>query len=146
MGSASAGPASVGSVAADGEVPDAAQVGMGDTRGSRERGGIGLENAGIFPLAVLMCLLAWQVAVIGFTFVYAGHATTHAAREYAVTGSQSQARDAAREAVPAVLRAGLQVDSSGNAISVTVRIPAAAPSQTGLPQSLTTTRDFVSER
>lgn len=111
-----------------------------------ERGAIALENAGIFPAVVLIALIAWQVAVIGFTFVFAGHSTTAAAREYAITGSQHQARVAANDALPGVLRGGVQVSTSGDRISVTLDVPAAAPSFTGLPQQLTTTRSVVSER
>lgn len=111
-----------------------------------ERGAIALENAGIFPAVVLIALIAWQVAVIGFTFVFAGHSTTAAAREYAITGSQHQARVAADDALPGVLKGGVQVSASGDRISVTLDVPAAAPSFTGLPQQLTTTRSVVSER
>ena len=111
-----------------------------------ERGAIALENAGIFPAVVLIALIAWQVAVIGFTFVFAGHSTTAAAREYAITGSQHQARIAANNALPGVLKGGVQVSASGDRISVTLDVPAAAPSFTGLPQHLTTTRSVVSER
>lgn len=122
--------------------PEARRVSVGQS----ERGGIGVENAGLLPIVAVIAVIAWQVAVIGFTFIYAGHSTTQAAREYAVTGSVSRAETAARESVPAVLRPGLQVTGTGSSVSVTVRVPAAAPKATGLPQQLTTTRQVVSER
>lgn len=129
------------------EGPDSRELLSGTTRSARrERGGVGIENAGVLPLALLVCLVAWQVAVIGFTFIYSGHATTQAAREYAVTGSVSEAQAAALEAVPSVLRSGVQVQASGSQVSVTLRVPKAAPSGTGLPQQLTTTRTVVTER
>lgn len=127
-------------------VPAAEPAGTGGRRRGRDRGGIALENAGIFPIALLLALIAWQVGVIGYAFVYSGHASRAAAREYAITGSAVQAKAAADDVLPGVLKSGLQVQASSGDIRVTVRVPAAGPSGLGLPQTLTTSRSVVSER
>lgn len=132
-------------VAAGTSSDDAGQVQSRQQRRAAERGAIALENAGILPAVIFMAILAWQVAVIGFTFIFAGHSTTAAAREYAVSGSQYQAREAAVDAVPGVLKHRVTVTTNGSDISVRVGIPAAAPAFTGLPQHLTTTRSVVAE-
>lgn len=127
--------------------PDGGRPATPRRRGRRaDAGAIALENAAIFPVALLLVLIAWQIGVLGFAFVYAGHATTAAAREYSVTGSASEAGRAARDALPETLRPGLAVTASGSEVTVSVRVPAAAPSFTGLPDRLTATRSVVLER
>lgn len=120
----------------------------GDRGGERagDRGGIALENVGVLPIALLLCLIAWQVAVTGFTFIYAGHATTAAAREFAVSADAGKARAAADDALPGALQGGLAVSAGGNRVSVTLQIPAAAPALIGLPTRITTTRQVVPEQ
>lgn len=111
----------------------------------RESGAVGLETVGILPAAVLLCLIGWQTAVTGMSFVYAGHASAAASREYSVTASENSAQQAARAAVPAVLRSGLSVSTSGNRVSVTVPVVKSAPVP-GLPTELTSTRTVVREQ
>lgn len=110
-----------------------------------ERGAVGLETVGIFPAIVLLCLICWQTAVIGYSFVYAGHASAAASREYSVTANTAKARQAARASVPAVLRPGLQVSTSGDRVSVTVPV-VKGTSVGGLPTELTSTRKVVREQ
>ncbi len=100
----------------------------------------------MLPIALLLCLIAWQVAVTGFTFIYAGHATTAAAREFAVSADAGKARAAADDALPGALQGGLAVSAGGNRVSVTLQIPAAAPALIGLPTRITTTRQVVPEQ
>lgn len=111
---------------------------------SRESGAVGLETVGILPAAVLLCLIGWQTAVTGFSFIYAGHASSVASREYSVTADSGDAERAARGAVPESLRAGLSVSTSGNRVSVTVPVVKGFPA--GLPTSLTSTRTVVREQ
>jgi pilus assembly protein CpaE len=111
---------------------------------SRESGAIGLETIGIFPTALFLCLIGWQTAVTGFSFIYAGHASSVASREYSVTADSGEAERAARAAVPRSLRAGLSVSTSGNQVSVTVPVVKGFPA--GLPTSLTSTRTVVREQ
>ncbi len=130
-----------------GEVPNAKTRTPAPAGADRsERGAIALENAGIFPTVIALCLVAWQIAVIGFTFVFAGHSTSAAAREYAITHNTERARIAAVDAVPRVLKGGVRVSTTGDRVEVTLRVPAAAPEFTRLPQDLTTSRSVVRER
>ncbi|GGL39733.1 P-loop NTPase [Phycicoccus endophyticus] len=115
-------------------------------RVASESGAVAMETAGILPATVLLILIAWQVGVTGFSFLYAGHASAEAARAYSVTGSTSEAAEAAREAVPSVLRDRLSVSAHGDTVSVTVPIPKGSGEVTGLPTELTSTRTVVSER
>ena len=105
---------------------------------------MGLETVGILPAAVLLCLIGWQTAVTGFSFIYAGHASSVASREYAVTADAGDAERAARAAVPSSLRGGLSVAASGDRVSVTVPVVKGFPA--GLPTSLTSTRTVVREQ
>lgn len=111
---------------------------------SRESGAVGLETIGIFPTALFLCLIGWQTAVTGFSFIYAGHASSVASREYSVTADAGEAERAARAAVPRSLRAGLSVSTSGDQVSVTVPVVKGFPA--GLPTSLTSTRTVVREQ
>ena len=111
---------------------------------SRESGAVGLETVGILPAAVLLCLIGWQTAVTGFSFIYAGHASSVASREYSVTADAGDAERAARAAVPRSLRGGLSVAASGDRVSVTVPVVKGFPA--GLPTSLTSTRTVVREQ
>lgn len=111
---------------------------------SRESGAVGLETIGILPTAVLLCLIGWQAAVTGYSFIYAGHASSVASREYSVTADAGDAERAARQAVPARLRSGLQVSTSGNQVSVTVPVIKGFPA--GMPTRLTSTRTVVREQ
>lgn len=115
-------------------------------KAASEVGAIALETVGVLPAAILLILVAWQVGVTGFSFVYAGHASAEAAREYSVSGNTSRATAAARGAVPSVLRSGVQVSTSGDTVTVTVPIRSGSGSVTGLPTKLTSTRTVVSER
>jgi len=111
---------------------------------SRESGAVGLETIGIFPTALFLCLIGWQTAVTGFSFIYAGHASSVASREYSVTADAGEAERAARAAVPRSLRSGLRVSTSGDQVSVTVPVVKGFPA--GLPTSLTSTRTVVREQ
>lgn len=111
----------------------------------RESGAVGLETVGILPAAVLLCLIGWQTAVTGFSFIYAGHASSVAAREYSVTGDKVEATQAARKAVPGSLRSGVSVSTSGKRVSVTVPIVKGWPGSV-LPTQLTSTRTVVREQ
>lgn len=114
----------------------------------RERGQVALENVVAFPMAIFMALAAWQIVVIGLTFVFSSHAARVAAREYSVTGSVSSATSEARDASPWVFGNGVTVSGSsgGDKVTVTMKVPAAGPASLGFPQRLSATREVVSER
>lgn len=115
-------------------------------RRKREAGGISLENAALIPFVLVLTAIAWQLAVTGLTFIWAGHATSAAAREYATTHQSSTARSAAVRAIPGTFSSGLTVATPNpRSISVTVRIPMGFGNLVGLPTTLTTDRSVVAE-
>ncbi|MFC6715120.1 AAA family ATPase [Branchiibius cervicis] len=124
----------------------AARSESGERTSRREAGGIALENSVMIPFVLLLAAICWQIAVTGMTFIWAGHATTAAARSYAVSGQTGQARSAAVDSVPGPFSSGLSVSTSGpEQIAVTMRIPLGFGGAFGLPTSLTTTRTVVNE-
>lgn len=112
-----------------------------------ERGSIALENVAMLPLTIFMALAAWQVIAIGLTFLMTGHASRVAAREYAVTGSESAAQALARETTPWMFGGeAIDVSVDGSRVTLRMDVPAAGPASLGFPQRLTSTRAVVSER
>lgn len=111
-----------------------------------ERGQIALENVTMLPLTIFMALAAWQIVVIGLTFVMSGHASRVAAREYSVTGSREAAQTLARDTTPWAFGDGLDVSVNGDRVTVRMDVPAAGPAALGFPQTLTSSRAVVSER
>ncbi|PWJ26408.1 pilus assembly protein CpaE [Branchiibius hedensis] len=115
-------------------------------RRKREAGGVSLENAALIPFVLVLAAVAWQLAVTGITFIWAGHATTAAARAYAVSHQTSSARSAAVDALPGPFASGLAVATpTKGSISVTVNIPMGFGNVVGLPTTLTTSRSVVAE-
>lgn len=112
--------------------------------GVRERGAVALENAAMIPLALMLAVFGWQVAVIGMTFVYTGHASGAATREWAISSDEHNARVEARDAVPEPFRSGVDVSAAGDTVTVSMDIPASFDVP-GLPQHLTVTEGVVME-
>lgn len=110
----------------------------------RERGAIALENATLIPLALLLAVIGWHLAVTGLTFIYTGHASGAATREWAITGDQHGTQAHARDAVPQPFRSGVDVSAHADTVTVRVDIPASFDLP-GLPQTLTVTEAVVME-
>ena len=51
---------------------------------SGERGQASVEFAGILPLLLIVIILLWQIGLVGYTFMLAGHAAREGARELAI--------------------------------------------------------------
>ena len=98
----------------------------------------------MIPLAIFLALIGWQIAVTALTFIYTGHATGAASREWAITSNVHQARDEARQAVPKPFRSGVDVSAHDATITVRMDIPASVDAP-GLPQVLTVTEGVVME-
>lgn len=112
----------------------------------KEAGAIALENAVMIPLAILLAVVCWQIAVTGLAFVWAGNATSAAARAYATGGTSATATTAARNSVPSAFQGGIAVAvPAAHKIAVTVPIPMTFAGVVGLPTTVTTTRSVVSE-
>jgi hypothetical protein len=87
-----------------------------------ESGQAAVELAALLPLAALVAVALWQVAVAGYAEWASGGAARAAARAEALGGDPLAA---ARRALPSALEAGLQVESrDGGGVRVRVRVPA----------------------
>lgn len=93
-----------------------------------ESGQISIETVALVPLALLLCLLAWQVGLVGLGFVWNGHAANAAASSYSIDGDVGRARAAALDAVPDSMRGQVSVASTGpDTLRVSFDVPIAAP-------------------
>jgi len=80
-----------------------------------QRGQSTVEFLGVIPAALLLALVAWHLVLAGQSAWLAARAARSAARAQAV--GEDPAR-AARSAVPARLRSGMQVQAGGEAVIV----------------------------
>lgn len=110
-----------------------------------QRGAIALETAVMIPVALLVGLMAWQLAVTGLAWLWSGQAMGLAAREYAISGSVTHATQAARAGVPAPFSSGITVSANGAAIRVAVPVPASLPARFGFPAEIASTKNVVRE-
>ncbi|MET9105114.1 TadE/TadG family type IV pilus assembly protein [Streptomyces zhihengii] len=63
-----------------------------------DRGQVAVEFLGMLPLIAAVCVILWQSALLGYTYILAGDAADSAAREGAVgLAGQAQCQAAARE-------------------------------------------------
>jgi type IV secretory pathway TrbD component len=85
-----------------------------------ERGQASVELLGVLPAALLVVLLAWQLALAGHATWLAGSSARVAARAAAVGRDPTVA---ARSAVPEHLRRHLRVRRSGDRVLVSLRPP-----------------------
>ncbi|PID52830.1 MAG: hypothetical protein CSB46_11740, partial [Micrococcales bacterium] len=104
-----------------------------------------LENAAMIPIALLMAVACWHLAVAGLSLIWVGHAGTVAAREYAMSGNEYNAQQVARDAVPGPFASGTKVTTSGPTMTVTMPIPASFAGQVGFPKEVSVTRGVVVE-
>lgn len=122
-----------------------------DGRRSRLRrrsqdGAIAIETVAMVPTVIAILLLCWQVALVGLTFVWSGHAADAAGRALSVGRDPGPA---ARNAVPDGMRGNVSVDPDGadgsDRITVSVRAPLAAPGFAEFPITISATRSVVLE-
>src|SRR4029453_14985006 len=95
---------------------------QGAQRTECERGQASVEFLGTLPAALLVLLVAWQLALAGQAQWLAGNSARVAARAQAVGGDPVTA---ARAAVPSYLRRRLEVtsDERHGRIRVRLRVP-----------------------
>ncbi len=89
-----------------------------------QRGQAAVETMILLPVVVVLAVAAWQGVLIGWTAVEAHDAARQAAR--AALGREP-VRDAARSALPASMRDGLDVRTADGEVSVRVRVPSIVP-------------------
>lgn len=133
--------------AADGASPPSAAPRSRSGRSARgEEGSITVETVVLFPLALSIGLLCWQVVLVALSFVWAGHATDAAARSLSVNRDPGPA---ARRAVPdsleGVLRVSPEKVDGGTTVTVSLDVPFIAPGWFDTPFTITSTRTVVRE-
>jgi pilus assembly protein CpaE len=125
----------------------------GSARGGRLRrrgadeGSITVETVGVLPAVLLVVALCWQVALVGMSFVWTGHAASAASHAVSVG---ADAGPAARERVPGFFRSGMQVSPEGPGsgsgdVRVSLAVPVLAPGLLHGPWRVTVDRTVVTE-
>ncbi|GLW62188.1 septum formation initiator [Actinomadura rubrobrunea] len=77
----------------------------GRGKNDRDKGAALTEFAGIFPMILFLLLMCWQVALLGLTSMFVGHAANEAARAVAVLGydtpeARAEVRRRAEKRIP----------------------------------------------
>jgi pilus assembly protein CpaE len=93
---------------------------------SGDRGQSSAEVMGLLPIIALVVLGMWQLGLVGYTYMLAGHAAREGARELATdprdTEKEKPYRDVAREDLPAAWRKSAEITLPGNKDEVRVRV------------------------
>ena len=100
---------------------------------SGERGQTTVEFAGILPLLFVVVLLLWQIGLVGYTFMLAGHSAREGARELAIDTTDTKLdrpyADKAMEDLPKAWQKGAKVDRpEGSTVRVALKVPVLLPS------------------
>jgi pilus assembly protein CpaE len=103
------------------------------TRGLRgrlraQRGQVAVETVGMFGLIGLIALLLWQIALVGYTYVLAGHAAREGARALAV---DDEVRPVVREDLPKRWRDGMKLNEGDHDVRVRLAVPIVVPGVDG---------------
>jgi pilus assembly protein CpaE len=99
-----------------------------------ERGQGTAEVMGLLPVLALVCLALWQMGLLGYTYLIAGHAAREGARELAVntldTKTEKPYRDAAEEDLPKAWRKGAKIEIDKDdpvTVNVRLKVPVVLP-------------------
>jgi pilus assembly protein CpaE len=102
-----------------------------------ERGQASAEAMGLLPVLLLFVLALWQIGLIGYTYVLAGHAAQEGARMMAVNPTDGKPDDAAYKKiraramgeVPKPWRGGAEVNvpDDSSAVAVRLKVPVVLP-------------------
>lgn len=97
-------------------------------RGSQQ-GQAAAETVGLVLLIGIIVLILWEMVLVGYTFILAGHASREGARELAVTtsGEQKAVETIARSDLPDGWRDSLRVELDGEEVTVHLDVPILAP-------------------
>ncbi|MGW2562443.1 TadE family protein [Streptomyces sp. NPDC001514] len=123
-------------------------------RRKRDRGQVAVEFLGMFPLIMIVCVLLWQCALLGYTYILAGNAADEGARTGAVAAGFQRDQEC-RQAVESQLGSwldGSDVDcGAGNGFDglyeahVTLKVPILFPGTVSFPFKVTGEAGFVEE-
>ena len=114
-----------------------------------ERGQSTAEFMGLFPILIVVILGLWQIALLGYTYVAAGHAAREGARQLAVDeddkGANPPYRKVARQDLPTAWREHSKIELRGSVtVSVKLNVPLLIPG-VKTPFEVGTTADTVLE-
>jgi pilus assembly protein CpaE len=112
------------------EEPAGAERGGLLARLGGERGQASAEAMGLLPILLVFVLGLWQLGLVGYTYVLAGHAAREGARELATDPTNEKDdkpfRDVAMEDLPKAWRKGADVTAPEQEV-VTVKVRLAVP-------------------
>ena len=121
---------------------DEAEPEAGEGRGllarlGGERGQASAETMGLLPVLMLFVLALWQLGLVGYTYVLAGHAAREGARMMAVNPTDGEPDDEAYKKVrtramgevPKAWRGGARVDvpEDQSTVAVRLKVPIVVP-------------------
>jgi pilus assembly protein CpaE len=122
------------------EEPDGGEGGEGRgllARLGGERGQSSAEAMGLLPVLILFVLALWQLGLVGYTYVLAGHAAQEGARMLAVNPTDGKHDDEAYKKirtramgeVPGAWRDGAKIEVPGgeSTVAVRLRVPVVLP-------------------
>jgi pilus assembly protein CpaE len=111
--------------------------GTGESRGllgrlTGERGQASVDFAGLLPLFVTLLLVLWQIGLMGYTYVLAGHAAREGARELAVDPTDGPTewpyREVAKETIPKGWRNQARIEKTDPVtVEVSLNVPLFIP-------------------
>jgi pilus assembly protein CpaE len=128
---------------APGDVPPDEPGGGGEPRGllarlGGERGQSSVEVMGLLPTLIVVVLALWQMGMVGYTYLLAGHAAREGARELATNPSDTGQVDRrgyvkmARQDLPGAWRTGSVVrKQQAVTVKVTLKVPIVMPGLDG---------------
>lgn len=105
-------------------------------RGRGDSGQASVEFLGVLPLILIALLIVWQFALLGLTWMFAGHAADTATRRLALGDTNAQVSAAGMHRIPAGWSGGSSVQVVGGGVTVRVATPILVP---GLLSGLTFT-------
>lgn len=112
---------------------DLDETDLRETNGLRDRfrgqtGQVAVEATGLFGLVGLIAFVLWQIALVGYTFVLAGHAAREGARALAV---DDEVRPVVREDLPKQWRDGMRLKEEDHEVQVRLAVPVVIPGVDG---------------
>jgi pilus assembly protein CpaE len=113
-----------------------------------DTGSASVELLGVLPWVALVCVMLWQLGIVGVTYVWTGHAASAAARAVSLGEPASQVRDAAQDRFPTGMRDGLRVNLDPGVtggVSVVSRVPLMMPGVLSSPWDVRVDRSVVME-
>lgn len=96
-------------------------------RSEREKGQSSIEFIGVFFMILLLAALAFQLVLVGATWVLASHSASEGARAAAVDSLQPEVVTAAQDSVPEFWRDGLTASEIDGRVRVSLDTPLLVP-------------------